>query len=380
MVQAVAQITQPTDPPETRMRKIYARVQQLRNTTFEREKSEEELKRAHETTAKSVEDVWSRGAGSASDLTQLFVALARAAGLRADLALVATRDRYFFNLRGMNSRQLNSNLVIVNVDGKDWFLDPGIPFTPFGLLPWNETGVQALRLDAEGGKWLPTPMPAPSASRIERSAHLKLDPDGTLAGTVTLRYTGLEAAWRRVEERNEDDTDRKLFLENELKATVPSGIEAQLTNSPDWRGSDEPLVAEFTLEIRGWAAAAGQRRLLRIGLFGREDDRTFQHFTRVQPMVFDFPYQHSDDVLIEMPSGLKVNTLPKPRNVDLKVLTYGSTAEIRDGLLHLKRDISLNLLFLKVEAYPEMQGFFQSVRTGDEEQVVISAAGAVAQR
>lgn len=380
MEQAVAQIVQPGDSAETKLRKIYTRVQQLRNTTFERAKSEEERKRDHESPAHNVEDVWSRGAGDASNLTHLFVALARAAGCRADLALVATRDQYFFDLRVMNSRQINSNIVVVSVDGKDWYLDPGIPFTPFGLLPWYETGVRALRLDENGGTWLSTPVPAPSASRIERSAQLKLDSGGTLTGKVTIRYTGLESAWRRVEERNEDDTDRKLFLENELKRTVTVGIDTMLTNSPDWHGSDEPLVAEFALKIPGWAAAAGQRQLLKVGLFGGEDDRTFEHFTRVQPLHFHFPYQHSDDVVIEMPIGRRVSSLPKPRNVDLKGVSYGFAAEYREGMLHLKRDISLHLLIVPVEYYPNLRDFFQSVRTGDEEQVLISAAPAVAQR
>ncbi len=372
MSRAVAQIVQATDSREAQLRKIYAHVVQMRNLSFERQKSEEEAKREKVKSAHDVEDVWNRGSGDAFELTYLFVALARAAGFQADLALISTRDQYFFDKRLMNPRQLNSNLVIVSLDGKDLYLDPGVPFTPFGLLPWYETGVQGLRLDDKGGSWLSIPLPPPSASRIERKARLKLDRSGTLTGKLTIRFTGLEAAWRRSEERNEDDTDRKQLLEDELEYSVPSGIKATLTNTPDWTSPEEPLVVEYDLEVPGWAAAAGQRQLLKVGLFGNEDDRTFEHGTRVQPIYFDFPYQRADDVTIDMPDGTKIGSLPKSQNIDEKVFSYSLTAEAHDRAVHLTRDLSINLLLVQPKFYAQIRDFFQAVRTGDEEQIVVA--------
>jgi hypothetical protein len=378
MQRAVAQIVQASDPPEAQLRKIYARVQQMHNISFDRDKSEQEQKREKQSPAHTVEDVWDRRSGNAFEVTYLFLALARAAGFQADLALLPTRDQYFFSQRLMNPAQLNSNLVIVKLDGKDVYLDPGVPFTPFALLPWNETAVQGLRLDEQGGTWVNTPLPAPASSRIERKAQLKLQRDGTVSGKVTIRFTGLEAARRRLEERNEDDADRKQFLEDQLKYSVPSGIEVTLTNSPDWNGSDEPLVAEYTLKVPGWAAAAGQRQLLKVGLFCAQEDRTFERAVRIQPLYFNFPYQHADDVSIEMPAGTQVGSLPKNQNLDFKLYSYGHTAESRESTLHLTRDISLNLLLLDVKYYGLLHDFFQSVRSADEEQVVMAPAAAVA--
>src|SRR5262249_5315714 len=110
MQRAVAEIVQPDDPPETKLRKIYARVQRINNETYEPRKTEQELKRRE--PHHNVEEVWTAGSGTASQLNYLFVALARAAGLQADRVLVATRDEYFFDERLMNSRMLNSDLVL----------------------------------------------------------------------------------------------------------------------------------------------------------------------------------------------------------------------------------------------------------------------------
>jgi Domain of Unknown Function with PDB structure (DUF3857)/Transglutaminase-like superfamily len=372
MRRVVEQVVQADDPPETKLRKLYERVQLVRNTTFESEKSEQEIERDKQRPAHSVEDVWNRGAGTASEVTYLFLALVRAAGLQADFALVSTRDKYFFSPAVENPEQLNSNLVIVALDGRDIFLDPGIPCTPFGMLPWNETAVRGLRLDKDGGTWVNTPLPDPGASRIERKAQLKMDERGTLSGKLTIRYIGLEAASRRFEERNEDETDRKQFLEDQLKATVPSGINVTLTNTPDWSNANEPLVVEYDLKIPGWASAAGQRQLVRVGLFASEDDRTFAHAMRTQPIYFDFPYEHADDVSIEMPPGRRIDSLPRGSAVDIARLSYKVTAGNEGGVLHLSRRISLGLLLLKVSYYDQLRQFFQSVRNGDEQQVVIS--------
>jgi hypothetical protein len=382
MQRAVAQIVQPSDPPEAKLRKIYARVAEMHNTDYDRQKTEEEAKRDNQKPAKNVEQVWDRREGTGTDLTYLFVALARAAGFDADMALVSTRNRYFFQRRMMNPQQLNSNLVIVNLDGKNLYLDPGVPFTPFGLLPWFETAVTALRLKDDGGNWLTIPNTPPEASRIERKADLKLTANGSLDGKLTIRYTGLEAAWRRTLERNEDATDRKQTLEDEIKGSVPTGLEVTLTNTPDWSSIEEPLVVECTLHIPGWAMGAGHRQLVRAGVFANEDDHTFEHGTRVQPMYFDFPYQHSDDVAIELPAGTKVASTPKPQKVAApnSLYSFDLSTEVTGNIIHVKRDISINMLLVDAKYYPLLRDFYQSVRAGDEEQIVVSAEKSVAQR
>ena len=142
MERAVAQIVSPSDSQEVKLRKIYDRVQQIRNTSYELRKTEQEEKREKETLADNVEDVWRRGYGNTIELTWLFLGLARAAGFEAYGCWVSDRREYFFNPKMMQSAKLNSNVVLVKLNGKDLYLDPGVVFTPFGLLTWSETAAQ----------------------------------------------------------------------------------------------------------------------------------------------------------------------------------------------------------------------------------------------
>jgi transglutaminase-like putative cysteine protease len=377
LAQAAAEIVQPEDSDETKVRKIYARVQQLRNRSYERQMTEQETKREDLDAIRDAEDMWRLGYGGSYGLTWLFAALVRAAGIEANPVLIPTRDEFFFSKRLMNSRQLNSNAVIVRLGDRDVFLDPGTPFTQFGLLPWEATGVHGLQLDAEGGKWIEVPHTPPGDSRVERKGTLKLTTGGSLEGKVTVTYTGLEAMWRRLNQRNEDDTNRKQFLEREIEADVPVGIDVKLTNSPDWTGSDQPLVAEFDLEVPGWAAGAGSRALVPVGLFGAAEKHTFEHGARVHPIYFSFAYQHTDDVTIELPAGWQVSSVPEPRIANINGAKYRMTSKANGNSLHLTRELTSALLLLKADSYPLLRGFYQHVRAGDEEQAVVMPGAAV---
>jgi hypothetical protein len=372
MGQAVSQIVQSNDAPEAKLRKIYARTQEVRNLSIEREKSEKEDRRENLKGARTVDDVWKHGYGTDMQITWLFLALARAAGFQADPVMVSTRNLYFFSPGLRDPNELNSNVILVKLDDKDLYLDPGSAFTPFGLLPWSETRVQGLRIDKEGGSWITTASPGPSESRIERKAILQLTDSGSLEGKATITFTGLEALWRRSEAHDADDAERKKFLEDQIKEYIPVPAEAELTNKPDWNSSSLMLVAEFDLKVPDWASAAGRRTLLPVGLFGGLEKHTFEHSDRVYPIYFHFPYQDDDDVTIGLPSGWQVSNLPKVQNINLRTLAYNLTTENNNGSLHVKRQFLLNVEMVDPKSYPLMRGFFQGVRTGDEQQIIVA--------
>jgi hypothetical protein len=379
MEQAVSQIVSPNDPPDVKLQKIYARVQQLRNTSYEVHKTEQEEKRDKEKTPTNVEDVWKRGYGDGVELTWLYLGLVRAAGIEAYGVMVSDRGNYFFDPKLMDSTRLDANVVLIKVNRKEIYCDPGAAFTPFGLLPWTETGVAGLRLDKDGGTWVQTELPESSKSRIDRTANLKLSAEtGALEGKLTLTFAGLEAMRRRMEERNQDETERKIFLENEVKEYIPAASEVELTNQPDWKNSDPSLVAEFEVKVPGWAASAGHRALLPVGLFSQTEKHVFEHANRTHPLYFEFPFQKIDDIAIELPTGWQVSSLPKPVSQGPKPVGYNLKVDGDKQKLHWSRTLDVDLLGLETKYYPAMRKFFETVRTGDEQQIVLQPGPAIA--
>lgn len=371
MEQAVSEIVSPNDSQEAKLHKIYARVQQLRNTSFEREKTEQEQKREKEKEINNVEDLWKRGYGNGYQVTWLFLGLARAAGFDASPVMISTRDDHFLRKNLMNGRDLRTNVVVVKLDGKDKYFDPGSAFMPFGLLPWSETDTPGLKLDKDGGTWVTTSLPDSSDSQIVRKADLKMNSEGTLEGKLTVTFTGLEAAWRRFEERNEDEAHRKKFLEDYVKEAVPATIDVDLTNKPDWASSSPNFVAEYNLKVPGWVSGAGKRALLPVGLFSAPEKHMYEHSTRVHPLYFQFMYQKADDVQIELPQGWQVSSLPQPVNQDAKLIVYNLKTENKNGTLHLERHLTVDLITLDQKYYPTLRNFYQMVKNSDEQQIVL---------
>ena len=373
MEQAVAQIVSPADSPEVKLRKIYDRVQRLRNTSYEVEKTEQEQKRTKEKTEdkSNVEDIWKRGYASGWQLTWLFLGLARAAGFEAYGCDVSDRRNYFFSPGTMQSDKLDTNVVLVKLNGQDVYLDPGGAFTPFGLLTWSETGVGGLRLDKDGGSWIKTTLPQASESRIERTGKLKLTDTGDLEGTISVSYIGLESMEPRLEERNADEVTRKKYIEDDVAAQIAAGSELELTNQPDWTHSETPLRAEFKLRIPGWASNAGRRAVIPAAIFTSSERGVFEHANRVHPIYFEYPFQKIDDVTIELPAGWQVNSIPAKQDVDAKSAVYSLHVEQSTGALRLTRKLTIDMLMLDSEYYAALRKFFEVVRTGDAQQVVL---------
>ena len=291
--QVVAQVVATSDTPEAKLRKIYARAQQVRNTSFEAEKSEQEQKREKEKEINNVEDLLKAGRGNARQINWLFVGLARAAGFQANSVYLSARSQYFFKPALMNLSQLNADVTVVKVDGKDIFCDPGSKFAPFGILPWEETFVKGLRLDKDGGTWVDTSLPQSAESKIERKADVKMnEEDGSLSGKLSVTFSGLEALWRRNEMLNQDATERKKFLEDQVREFIPVGIEVELINHPDWDTAAMTLVAEYDLKVPGWASSAG-RRAAAGGTIQRVRETTFRSHEPCAPGVFPLSVRES---------------------------------------------------------------------------------------
>jgi hypothetical protein len=376
--EAVGQIISPNDAPEVKLREIYERVQKIRNTSFELHKTEQEEKREKEKIDLNVADVWKRGYGNRWQVDWLFLALVRAAGFEAYGCWVASRAEYFFTPKTMQSGHLNEPAVLVKLNGQDLFFNPGTEFAQFGMLNWSETGAAAMRLDKDGGGWIKTSLPKSSESRVEHVAKLRLNEAGDLEGKLTVTYTGLEAMYNRLNVRNADDVTRKKFLEDGIKGQVPMAAVVELTNTPDWNATGTPLVAEFNINIQGWALSAGKRTLLPAGVFTGGEKHLFEHENRVYPIYVDYPYEKVDDVTIELPQGWQVSSIPPPRTCNGHVLTYSLQVDKDGAALHSTRKLSWDFLLLERKYYPALREFFETVRSSDEQQIVMQPAATAA--
>jgi transglutaminase superfamily protein/uncharacterized protein DUF3857 len=366
--------------PGMKLHKIYDRVQQLRNLSFERARTMEERKAEHIQKNTNVADVLAHGYGNSEELTVLFVAMARSAGFDASVVMVPDRKRQFF-VRDWTSRfQIDNRIAVVNLNGKEIYLEPGTRFCPYGFVRWNHTEIDALKLDRKGGAFIKAPSMNYDKSVTSRNATVTLAEDGTLKGSVILEFKGAEALEHRLDGIDRDDAGRKKDLEDEVKQWLPAGSVVKMTASQGWEAADQPLAARFDIEVPNYASMAGKRLLIPAFLFQLKQNQAFAHSQRKYPVYFPYPFTDNDVVTMSVPAGFTLESVPQPEDAKLPYARYQNVSNF-DGLhLVTQRQLAFNAIYLPVEKYAELKTFFGKVQTGDEQQAVLHGGATSAQK
>ncbi len=352
---AVAETVSSGDAPEVKLQKLYNRVQRMKN--------------ADNPQAKDVLDIWKAGTGSQLQLDWLFLALVRNAGFEAHAVMTGNRRDRFFRPFTMDNDQLTASLVEVKLNGQPILCDPGTPLLPMGMLPWDVTGLQGLRLEKDGASWLTIPLPKSTDSRLDRVAHLNVLANGDVEGTLKVTYTGLEALRRRQEQRSADDGAHKWFLEDEAHRAMGGQSSVELLNHPDWAGA-EPLVAEFKVKLPGWGSLSNGKLSLPAGIFTALEQNLFTASERSYAIYFQYPTLKSDDITFDFAAGLRVLTVPDDQKIDGGPLVYDFKSEKGGNSVHLTRSLAIDTLMLPREAYQPLQNFFHMLQEKDKEQMV----------
>ncbi|HEY6307604.1 MAG TPA: DUF3857 domain-containing protein [Candidatus Angelobacter sp.] len=380
MKNAAAEAAGSETDSEKRLRRLYARAEQIRNLTYERARTEEEDKRENLKPNQNVMDVLGRGYGNRIDVTRFFVALARAGGFEASVVRSGNRSERIFDRGLLYSDQLDTEIALVRLNGNDIYLDPGTRFCPFGLLRWVRTSTKGLKLDKKGGTFVDVPMATYQMALIRRSADLSLEADGTLQGEITVQFNGSEALERRLEALDTDEAGKRKSLEDEVKEWLPHGADTKLKSAQGWEVSDDPLQARFTIAVPSYGTLAGKRLLVAGYLFQTKQRDAFKQQERKFPVYFPFAFEEDDTVNIKVPAGFTLESVPPPQNANIGFAGYQSASQFEGSQLLTQRVLKVNGIFFRPEQYAEVRGFFNTVRAGDEQQAVLQGGSVHAQK
>ncbi|MGA9887633.1 MAG: hypothetical protein WBQ31_09070, partial [Candidatus Acidiferrales bacterium] len=373
--QELSRNVSPSDSPEVKLRKIYARVQQMRDLNMEIAKSAKEQKAENLRKNSNVEDMLHHGYGNGLEMNYLFIGLARAAGFEASDVRVAPRNVNFFYPQLQDAGELSADIVWVRAGTQEYYLDPAAVYFPFGILPWYETNTQGLRLGKKANDIVSVPLPTSAEATIVRSADLSIDEDGLASGKLSVDFTGQKAALWRETIHLQDDTGRKKTLEDEIKTWLPAGATFEVTKFDNWDKTDTPLHVEGTVKLSAFGSAVGRRILVPATIFVVPENKAFQTAIRHNAVYFRYPNEEIDDIKFQGPAGYKVETVP-PAKV-LKpgaVVGYEISASQQGSVAEVKRKLVINGLMFPVEYYASLRSFFNTVKSNDEVQIVLQNA------
>ncbi|MEO6909703.1 MAG: DUF3857 domain-containing protein [Edaphobacter sp.] len=375
---AVQSLTASSDTQDQKLHKLYAAVMQLENTDFTREHSSAEEKAEGLKQIRTADDVWDRKRGSSDQLSDLFVAMARAAGMKAYVMAVTNRDRNLFLPSYLSMSQLDDDIAIVNVDGKEQFFDPGSRYCAYGHLAWKHTLASGVR-QVEGGTALAqAPSESYTASRVERISDLTMDEHGTASGIVKMTYTGAPALSWRQRSLTGDLTSLKHDLRVSVENLLPPGMTVELTSVSNLVDYEQPFSVSFAVK-GGIGSSTGKRLLIPGDIFEVNSKPTFPHAKRDIPVYFDYPSNNQDAVRISFPTSFTVESMPSSNKIPFQQFAvYSLSATSTPTSVTVRRDYALGEFFFLVKDYPELRSFYSRMETKDQESIVLTTSSVAA--
>jgi hypothetical protein len=370
---AVAGLVLPTDSNLDKAKKLYKAVQALDNTDFSRKKTESELKQLNLKAAKHAEDTWAQKSGSSQDIALLYLAMLRAAGLTASDMKIVDRSRRIFAFGYLDFDQLDDDIIVATIDGKELLLDPGEKICPFQTLHWKHSLATGIGQGDHIRSLSTTAEQNYPDNKVVRTGDITLDEHGAITGSFNFVMRGQGALyWRQTSLRNDPDELKKSF-DRWLGSIVPEGVEAHVDH---FVGLDDPEVNLLAfVKVRGSLGASTAKRLLLPGFFF--ETRGHQPFVnqekRLEPVDMHFPDQVLDQIVYHLPAGISVEGAPQDNKIAWAghaVLTTKSVAA--PGQITIARLLSRAFTTAKPEEYQALRDFYQKVAASDQAQLVLT--------
>jgi hypothetical protein len=356
---------------DDKLRKIYAAVMALENTSYTREHEKREDKAAGVGKISSAMNILSLKRGNPTQLTELFVGMARAAGMKAYLMLVPDRSEELFEQQWMNFRQFDATIAIVNVDGKEQYFDPGSRYCSYAHLPWEYTLIKGLRQTDAGTDFGATPGDSYTVNSTARIANLKMDEHGEITGSVDLTFSGAGALWWRHKALQGDEESLKHSLRKSMEEDLPKTLEVEVKEIKNLDDYEKPFSVSYG--VKGTlGSATGKRLLMPVDLFRVGEAATFTQEKRELAVYFDYPQSMQDALRINFAKGFEVEALPDEAKLNLqdRALYHLSVTSTPTSFTTRRNYIRGDILYMPKD-YAALRTFYSQFEGKDQESVVL---------
>lgn len=361
----------PGDTDDQKLHKIYDAVMKLENTDYTRQHSSSEDKSQGLKDVHNTDDVWNRKRGSGDQLADLFVAMARAAGFKAYAMVVTNRERSIFLKEFPSTGQLDDNIAIVSVGGKETYFDPGTRYCEYGHLAWQHDMSGGIRQTEGGAELGGTPGEGYPFSHTSRVADLSMDEHGVVSGVVTMDYRGSPALRWRHRALTGDMTSLKRELHDNMEHMLPGGMDIKVDTIENVDDYSKSLKVSYT--VKGpIGSATGKRLLLPGDIFMANAKSVFPHEKRETAVYFDYASFTQDAMRIVFPSSLTLESMPSEEKIPFqKMAFYQIKGQTTPTSVIVRRDYAMGDIIVPVEQYKDLREFYGKFETRDQENVIL---------
>jgi hypothetical protein len=260
--------------------------------------------------------------------------------------------------------------------GRLLIFDPTDEYTPFGQLRGELQANHGLLVTPDGGELLKLPQLPASRSGVQRTAKLKLSPNGTLSGEFLETRLGDSGLWQRMTLKSvTKEADKIKPIETMLSHSL-STFQITKASVLNLNLTDQPFGYQYSLVAENYAKNAGNLLLVRPRVLGsKSSDLLETKEPRKYPVEFDGPSRDTDTFEITLPAGYEVDDLPPPVDADYGFANYHSKTEVTGNTLKYTRTFEVKELSVPLNKVEELKKLYRIIAGDERNTAVLKPAG-----
>lgn len=252
-------------------------------------------------------EVCRTGFGDCKGLSNYLCAMMHEVGIPANYVVIRNDQRHL--VTEFPSNQFNHAIAQVPLPGDTLWLEcTASAFVPLGYVHDGIAGNDALLIDDNGGHLVKLPAYTPEQNVSYNKAHVTLQNDGSAKVDADMRYECRQY---------EDMLPLMSRTEQQRRDAMLSGINLSAVTLGDFTFTEHKqsyttphIDVSMQLETRKLANITGSRMFVPVGIFHKITvPRALQQ--RVQPVSIGYGYVDIDTLVVTIPEGYEVETLPQ---------------------------------------------------------------------
>lgn len=314
-----------------------------------------------------VKKAFEKKIGNISEINISLINLLNAAGIKANLVLLSTRNNGLPKTDHPVMSDFNYVITKVEINGKNYLLDASDKFIPFGMLPYKCLNYTGRVMDFKNESYWYNIVPAVQSKKMIRG-QLNFDLKEQKAfGMLDELNTGYDAVFKRkaLDEKSEDDYLKE--VENNASGDLTI-VSYKLLE----KRSDEKKVTE-RIEFEIENPISNDIIYFDPFLIKFFEKNPFLLEERNYPIDFGFNRNYNYSMSIEVPEGYSVDQLPEKKiemlAENMGLLKFETTLSGNNIMVYF--NLSLNRAHYLPEYYQMLKELFAEVVTIQNNSVIV---------
>jgi len=276
-------------------------------------------------------------------------------------------DKDFVSFQG----QTNHVILAIPNEEDYIFLECTSQTNPFGFTAGFTDDRDVLLIKPDGGEIVHTTVYKADDSVQKTTANIAMDASGGFTAEVTIVSTGYQY---NSHEGIESQTERDQQLHYKEYWDYINNLSI---NNIDISNNKEDIIyrENVTLTAENFASKSGTRLIFQPNMFNKVTYIPPRYSDRKLEFKIDRSFKDTDEFVIQLPEGLKVEAMTESKNIETKFGSYSFKIEALDGnKLKYSRIYILNKGIYEKEDYKAFRNFRKQIVKHDKSKIVLTTA------